>query len=107
MAKDMNLTLALFMAQGASCFYCGCDFEGRVLPSKKRPRAWTTDHVKPVSKGHSRCKNAVLACQTCNVEKRDREPTAQELARSQKIWSAAVRYLKAFNGQVPPALTAP
>ena len=105
MAKDMNMTLALFMAQGATCFYCGCDFEGRV--AKKRPRAWTTDHVKPVSKGHTRAKNAVLACQSCNVEKRDREPTAQELARSQKIWVAAVRYLKAFNGVVPPALATP
>ena len=62
MAKDMNMTMALFMAQGAACFYCGCDFEGRV--AKKRPRAWTTDHVKPVSKGNTRAKNVVLACLT-------------------------------------------
>lgn len=105
MAKDMNMTMALFMAQGATCFYCACDFEGRV--AKKRRRAWTVDHVKPLSKGHTRVKNAVLACLTCNTEKRDREPTAQEIARAQKIWATAIRYLKAFNGAVPPTLGMP
>ena len=103
MAKDMNMTMALFMAQGATCFYCACGFEGRV--AKKRPRAWTTDHVKPASKGNGRLKNSVLACQTCNVEKGNREPTAYELARAQKTWTAAVRYLKAFNGSASPNLT--
>lgn len=102
MAKDMNMAMALFMAQGAICFYCGCEFEGRV--TKTRTRAWTKDHVKPASKGHAPVKNTVLACLTCNREKRDREPTSQEVARAQKVWVAAVRYLKAFNGSVPPAL---
>jgi 5-methylcytosine-specific restriction endonuclease McrA len=102
----MNMTMALFMAQQGTCFYCACDFEGRVLPVKKRPRAWTTDHVKPLSKGNSRVQNAVLACQSCNVEKRDREPTSPELARAKKVWASALRYLRAFNGSVPPALGA-
>jgi 5-methylcytosine-specific restriction endonuclease McrA len=105
MAKGMNLAVALFMAQGAECFYCACEFEGRELPVKKRPRAWTKDHVRPASAGHKSVKNVVLACLTCNREKKNREPTPQELARAQKIWDSALRYFKAFNGQVPPSLT--
>ena len=107
MAKDMNMTMALFMAQGAACFYCACEFEGRVRPVKKVPRAWTKDHVKPASNGNNGVQNSVLACQACNAEKRNREPTPQEIARANKVWATALRYLKAFNGNAPPTLGAP
>ncbi|MBN9588296.1 MAG: hypothetical protein BGN85_05575 [Alphaproteobacteria bacterium 64-11] len=104
MTKGMNMAAALFMAQGAECFYCACEFEGNVMVGKSA-RAWTRDHVRPASAGHKSVRNLVLACLACNREKKNREPTKQELARAQKVWVSALKYFKAFNGHVPPTLT--
>ncbi len=104
MAKDMNMNMALFMAQSGACFYCGCEFEGRALPGKKHLHGWSKDHVKPLCKGNNAVRNSVLACLSCNAEKKDREPTRQEFERAQRIWTGALRYLKAFNGNAPPML---
>lgn len=65
--------------QGGGCFYCGA-----TLPTKKA----TKDHLFPhnMGKGRTLRLNKVMACQPCNVDKANREPTPLEIERAQNLY---------------------
>lgn len=84
--KEKGRTKAIF---GQTCFYCRQKF-----PHKKL----TFDHLIPKARGGGLKDNLVMSCQPCNVEKADRMPTDEELARAaalrvagQKAWDERKR----------------
>jgi hypothetical protein len=65
---------------GWKCFYCEREGTPEIGPDL---RVWHVDHVYPVCRGGDDLPdNHVLACATCNLEKRAR--TAREYYRAQK-----------------------
>lgn len=102
MSKGLSIPNALCAAQDGLCFYCGVEFTGRKLNGDKaRPSQWSVDHLLPSSAGHARSKNSVLACNNCNISKKNIPATDEQLRRAQIIHAAAMRLMLAFNGHVP------
>jgi 5-methylcytosine-specific restriction endonuclease McrA len=66
--KRSRWRLRVLYRDAWTCQYC------------KHP-AWTVDHVVPLSRGGADDPvNMVAACERCNNQKRDREPTKAEIA---------------------------
>lgn len=70
----------LVAAQGGRCFYCDQPFSKR--------RGITRDHLFPRSMGCDLSGNKVAAHSRCNVAKRDRMPTPEEVDKAGAIYAA-------------------
>lgn len=90
-------------AQEGKCFYCGGEFRGQHLSSSKRHAKdrkgkWTRDHLIPDSKGGGKLRNIILACVGCNIAKKDRDPTEDEIVRAARIFATVEKLLVCLTG---------
>lgn len=91
----MRIKRALWEAQGGVCFYCAAPWPERLF--------WrmTRDHLWPRCAGHGCAMNIVLACAQCNVDKGNRLPTADEVAKALGVWARTIEILRRHHKILP------